>query len=101
MIEQIESQIVAFLLGGALTFFATRWSNTLKKIDSMECGIQALLRDRILQMHAYYKRKKKPIPKIEVDSVLQMYRAYKMLGGNGFLDRIEREIVEDMPHETH
>ena len=101
MLEQIEGQIIAFLLGGALTFFAARWSKTLKKIDSMEYGIQALLRDRILQMHAYYKRKDKPIPKIEVDSAEQMYTAYKRLGGNGFLDRIEKEISEEMPHENY
>ena len=29
MLEQIESTIVAFVLGAVLTYFSTRWSKTL------------------------------------------------------------------------
>lgn len=34
MLEQIESTIVAFVLGAVLTYFTTRWSKTLKKLIS-------------------------------------------------------------------
>ena len=101
MLEQIEMSIAMFVLGSVLTFFATRWSNTFNKIDSLEFGVQALLRDRLLQMHSYYKRKEKPIPQREIDSCEQMCAAYKRLGGNGYIEDIRHEIVEVMPHEVH
>ena len=99
MIEQIETIIVAFLMGSVLTFFAGRWSNTFKKIDAMEYGMQAILRDRMLQMHKYYSVKRVPIPQREVDSFETMYEAYKMLNGNGYVEDIRHIIIDVMPHE--
>ena len=58
MLEQIESSIIAFLLGSTLTYFGARWSKILKKIDCLEMGMQAILRDRMTQMHKYYLEKK-------------------------------------------
>ena len=55
MVEQIGTAIIMFLLGSVLTYFSTRWSRTLHKIESLEHGVQALLRDRMLQMYSYYK----------------------------------------------
>ena len=101
MLEQIETSIIAFLLGSVLTYFGARWSKLLRKIDSLEYGVQSILRDRMLQMRTYYAEKQKPIPQREVDSFLQMYDAYKRLGGNGYIDDTKHEIVEVMPHETH
>lgn len=100
MIEQIESSIIAFLLGAVLTYFGARWSKILKKIDGLEYGVQALLRDRMLQMREYYAEKKKPIPQREVESFEAMYSAYHGLGGNGYIEDTRREIIEVMPHEV-
>lgn len=99
MIEQIETIIVAFLMGSVLTFFAGRWSNTFKKIDALEYGVQAILRDRMLQMHKYYSVKRVPIPQREVDSFETMYEAYKMLNGNGYVEDVRHIIIDVMPHE--
>ena len=100
MIQQIESTIIAFVLGGILTFFTTRWSKTFRKIDALEMGMQAILRDRMLQMHKYYSIKKVPIPQREVDSFEAMYEAYKKLpNANGYADDIRHEIIDVMPHE--
>ena len=101
MLEQIETSIIAFLLGSVLTYFAARWSTILRKIDSLEYGVQALLRDRMLSMRQYYVDKQKPIPQREVDSFEQMFKAYKQLGGNGYVDDTRHEIIEVMPHENH
>ena len=43
MLEQIESTIVAFVLGAVLTYFTTRWSKTLKKINKLEFGVQSVV----------------------------------------------------------
>ena len=101
MVAQVESIVIAFLVGAALSFFATLWSKKLRKIDAVEYGVQSILRDRMTQMRRFYTDKKKPVPQQEVDSFLQMYEAYKRLGGNGYVDEIKHHIVEVMPHENH
>ena len=101
MIQEVGTAIVMFLLGSVLTYFSTRWSKTLAKIDCLEFGMQSILRDRMTQMHRYYKDKQKAIPQQEVDSFEQMFSAYKQLGGNGYVDDIRKTIVEVMPHENH
>lgn len=100
MFEQISNGIVMFLLGSVLTYFTTRWSKTLKKIDKLEFGVQALLRDRMLQMYSYYKEKKKPVPLREVESFEAMYSAYRENEGNSFMPDVRSEFME-LPHETH
>ncbi len=101
MIQEVGTAIVMFLLGSVLTYFSTRWSRTLAKIDALEFGVQSILRDRMCQMHRYYTDKKKPIPQQEVDSFLQMYEAAKGLNANGYMEHIKHDIVEVFPHENH
>ena len=99
MIEQIGTSIVMFLLGSALTYFFGKWSKIFEKIDCLEMGVQAILRDRMCQMHTYYLEKHKPIPQREVESFESMYHAYKMLNGNGYVEDIRHVIIDVMPHE--
>lgn len=101
MLEQIEIGVVTFVLGAVMTYFFGKWSRVFEKIDSLEFGVQSILRDRMTQMRRYYTDKKKPVPQQEVDSFIQMYEAYKRLGGNGYVDEIKHLIVEVMPHENH
>ena len=100
MLEQIGNEIVMFLLGSALTYISTRWSKSLKKIDKLEYGVRALLRDRMLQMFAYYKEKGKKVPLRERESFEAMYVAYDDLDGNGFMPDVRKEFLE-LPHEVH
>ena len=55
--------------------------------------LHALIRD--------YREKKKKVPQWELDSYEQMFDAYKKLGGNGYLDDLRKEFVEELSHETH
>lgn len=100
MIEQIGTAIIMFLLGSVLTYFSTRWSRTLQKIEKLEFGVQALLRDRMLQMYSYYKEKKKPVPLREYESFECMFEAYTNNEGNSFMPDVRAEFRE-LPHETH
>lgn len=100
MIQEITSGIIMFLLGSILTYFTTRWSKTLKKINKLEFGVQALLRDRMLQMYSYYKEKGKPVPLREVESFECMYSAYTENEGNSFMPDVREEFMR-LPHETH
>lgn len=100
MLEQIGSYLVTFLIGSILTYFTTRWSKTLQKITRLEFGVQALLRDRMLQMFSYYKEKNKPVPMRERESFECMFKAYTANKGNSFMPDVREEFME-LPHETH
>ncbi len=100
MIEQIGTSIVMFLLGGVLTYFSTRWSKTLVKISALEVGMQALLRDRMIQLYTYYRKTGKPVPQRVLDAFEAMYAAYKGVEGNGYMDDVHKVFVEELPHEV-
>jgi len=100
MLHEIASGIVMFFLGSTLTYFTTRWSKTLKKIDRLEFGVQALLRDRMLQMYSYYREKGKPVPLRERESFEAMFEAYTDNHGNSFMPAVREEFMR-LPHETH
>lgn len=101
MLEQIGVDIIMFLLGSALTYISTRWSSSLKKIDSLEFGVRALLRNRMIQTVNYYREKKKLVPQWELASFDQMYDAGKSLGEDGYMDELKRVMHEELKHETH
>ena len=99
--QEIGTSIIMFLVGSACTFFLGKWSRVFGKIDSLEYGVQALLRNRMIQTTNYYREKRKPVPQWELDSFEQMYEAYKKLGGNGYVEDVRHEIVEELKHENH
>ena len=100
MTQEIIQGIVMFLLGSVLTYFSTRWSKALKEFDRMGIAVQALLRDRMLQMYSYYKESGKPVPMRERESFNCMYDAYTDNHGNSFMPQVKDEFME-LPHENH
>ena len=100
MIQEIGTAIIMFLLGSVLTYFSTRWSKALKEFDRMGYAVQALLRDRMLQMYSYYKETGKLVPLRERESFSSMYDAYTDNHGNSFMPQVKDEFME-LPHENH
>ena len=46
-------------------------------------------------LHTYYKHcESQTIRQYELEDFIYLYRGYKALGGNSFIDRIESEIDE-------
>ena len=101
MIQEIGSNIVTFLLGAALTFFLSKWTNLFHKIDSLEFGVRALLRNKMIQTVNYYREKKKLVPQWELESFDQMYDASKQLGEDGYLEALKDVMHGELEHETH
>ena len=67
----------------------------MEKVGSLETvvnysqkALQALLRDRIIQMYNYYYRDAGYIPMYARESLDHMYEEYKKLGGNGVIDSL-------------
>ena len=56
------------------------------KMERLQDGILAVLRDRILQSCNYFIAKGK-ISQLALESISMMHDAYKALGGNGLCDR--------------
>lgn len=68
------------------------------KIERMQDGILAVLRDRILQSCNYFIAQGK-ISQLALENIAMMHDAYKTLGGNGLCDR-QFEAVNKLQVDT-
>lgn len=67
--------------------------NRVLGLNDVREGQRCLLRSDILNV--YYKyREQKQIRQYEYENVVLLYKAYKALGGNTFVDHIYNEINE-------
>ena len=61
--------------------------------NALRDGQKCLLRHNML--HTYYRhREGKTIRQYELEDFLYLYKGYKALGGNSFIDKIKSEIDE-------
>ena len=96
----MQTLLLAAELAGAITGIAACICLLVKPIRNRVLGLndvregqRCLLRSDILNV--YYKyREKKMIRQYEYENVVLLYKAYKALGGNTFVDHIYNEINE-------
>lgn len=67
--------------------------NRLLGLNDVREGQRCLLRSEVLQTY-YRHREQKKIRQYEYENVVYIYKAYKALGGNTFVDHIYAEINE-------
>ena len=60
---------------------------------AVDDGVQALLRDRIIERYNHYMDQKH-IPIYGMENVLDMYSAYHKLGGNGTITKLVDTLLE-------
>ena len=90
-------QILSLLFGsGLLTAILTAvWKkikNNEKKTESVQLGIQALLRDRLY--HTYMKYTEKGYAPIYArENFENMYKQYHTLGANGVMDDVYKKFM--------
>ena len=87
-----EFWLEAILTGilGVLGWFA---KHEYKRNKALELGVQALLRDRIIQAHRYHMSQKF-CPVHERENLNQMYLQYHNLGGNGIATGLVSGVLE-------
>lgn len=85
------------LMGAAYRLLYKRVQAESVKSAALNDGMQALLRDRIIQAHNYYLDKGY-CPIYAKENVKRMYDAYHALGGNDVATRLKDEMM-DMPTE--
>lgn len=61
-------------------------------VNYLQKALQALLRDRIIQMYNYYYKDAGYIPMYARESLDHMYEEYKNLGGNGVIDSLVTKL---------
>ena len=96
----METLLLAAELAGAVTGIAACICLLVKPVRNKVLGLndvrdgqRCLLRSEIL--HTYYKyREQKVIRQYEYENAVFLYKAYKALGGNSFVDHIYCEINE-------
>ena len=86
--------------GGALALLGLvnrRISRRMRELDSVRMGVQALLRDRIIQSYNHYIDKGF-CPIYALESMQAMYAEYHNLGGNGTITEL-MEKIRELPTE--
>ncbi len=83
------SEITVIL--GALALLIKPLRNRILGFDKLTDAMKCQLRHDML--HTYYRHKEdKFIRQYELEDFLYLYKGYKMLGGNSFIDKIKSEI---------
>ena len=83
---------VTIILGAAALLIKPIRSKLLG-LDKLTDALKCQLRHDML--HTYYRhREGRTIRQYELEDFLYLYRGYKALGGNSFIDKIKSEIDE-------
>lgn len=90
--KEILTSILSAGLGMLLTYIFTELRTRKKRQNDLQTGLQALLRDRIIQSYNHYVTEKKWIPIYAKDSLVSCYESYENLGANGVIDDLMAEI---------
>ena len=90
MLEQLNDTVtvlkaVEFILGVLIV-------PLIVAMGSLINGVRCLLRSDM--MHTYYKNKdSEKIRQYELENFIHLYKAYKALRGNSFVDKINNEVM--------
>lgn len=60
--------------------------------DALRAGVQALLRDRIIQAYNHYVCEKGWVPIYAKESIDACYKSYEALGDNGVIDNLMQQL---------
>jgi hypothetical protein len=98
MIEQsldaALNSVINVVFGGVITLLITMYRQKKKQNDALKAGLQALLRDRIIQAYNHYVQDKGWIPIYAKESIDACYKSYEALGDNGVIDNLMQQINE-------
>ena len=91
-------QIISILFGSGILVTVIKVLSgkiklTEKKTESVQLGIQALLRDRLYQTYLHYEDKGYA-PLYARENFENMYNQYHALGANGVMDDIRDKFLE-------
>ena len=95
---EVAFGLIVAILTGLYRKLAKQMQREQEKRKAADDGLQALLRDRIVQAYNYYAVSKHCCPIYAKENVNAMYEAYHKLGGNGTITGLVAKI-EQLPTE--
>lgn len=99
ILQIILSYLIPTILGGLLGFISTKLKKNKekeeeekKKINVLEQGVQALLRNEIIRRYREFESKGE-ISILDKENLEEMFEQYKNLGGNGTVKKMMDELL--------
>lgn len=97
MLENMFSSVMNAAAVGAAGYVFALYKAKKKENDALKAGLQALLRDRIIQAYNHYVKDKGFIPIYAKESINACYKSYEALGENGVINDL-MEQINDLPN---
>lgn len=94
MVESTVQTMINILAGMVISYLFALYRQKKRENDALKAGLQALLRDRIIQAYNHYVQDKGWIPIYAKESIDACYRSYEALGDNGVIDNLMQQINE-------
>ena len=93
IVYKLLGQIVNALGGAIIAYLWAMLRSKKRENDALKEGVQALLRDRIIQGYNHYSTKGW-IPIYAMESIDACYKSYEELGENGVIDNLMSQLRE-------
>ena len=94
MLESTIQTIINIIAGAVISYMFALYRAKKRENDALRAGVQALLRDRIIQAYNHYVCEKGWIPIYAKESIDACYRSYEALGDNGVIDSLMEQLNE-------
>lgn len=94
MIESTIQTIINIIAGAVISYMFALYRAKKRENDALRAGVQALLRDRIIQAYNHYVCEKGWIPIYAKESIDACYKSYEELGDNGVIDSLMEQLNE-------
>ena len=94
ILYKLIGQAITGVLGALTAYLGTMYRIKKKENDALKAGVQALLRDRIIQAYNHYVCEKGWVPIYAKESIDACYKSYEALGNNGVIDNLMHQLNE-------
>lgn len=94
MFESTIQTIINIIAGAAISYIFALYRAKKRENDALRAGVQALLRDRIIQAYNHYVCEKGWVPIYAKESIDACYKSYEALGDNGVIDSLMEQLNE-------
>ena len=101
MIESTVQTVINIIAGAIISYLFALHRAKKKENNALKAGLQALLRDRIIQAYNHYCDDEKWIPIYALESINACFRSYKALGENGVINGLMEQLNELPNYEPH
>lgn len=94
MFESTIQTIINIIAGAVISYIFALYRAKKRENNALRAGVQALLRDRIIQAYNHYVCEKGWVPIYAKESIDACYKSYEALGDNGVIDSLMEQLNE-------